>query len=292
MKQNLLYRYKISSLKISRLLIALIIIVLSAAGAEAKKEVEVDHNARYYASRAQSYEDAGAWDAAKREIDEGLALYPNDPDLRYLNGRYYYRAQGDLKQARYNLIKAIQENDQHYFAKRTLVDVEDDANHYSSAICYINELLEFQPYDRDLWRRKITLYRKIGQNTEADDALERLSQIYPNDSIVMRDVNSIRMENWSNRLHHNSSPEGAAKELEAMIDSDPYEVEYYMELISKYSSLGQFERAIGTANRGLAFLPGNSKLIQKAAAIMGEMGEYTRAMAFLKQHRSTGALYN
>ena len=69
-----------------------------------------------------------------------------------------------------------------------MVDVEDDSKHYSSAICYINELLEFQPYDRDLWRRKISLYRKLHNNVEADAALERLARIYPNDSLVRNDL--------------------------------------------------------------------------------------------------------
>lgn len=291
MKQlNRKYRYNMRA--IAKTLLTIAVMFLISGQAAAKKEIEVDHNARYYASRAQNYEDAGAWDAAKREIDEGLKLYPSDPDLRYLNGRYYYRAQGDLTQARYNLIKAIQENDQHYFAKRVLVDVEEESKHYSSAICYINELLEFQPYDRDLWRRKITLYRKIGQKAEADQALERLSQIYPNDSVVRRDLNAVRFENWNNRVNSRSTTEGAAKELEAMIDSDPYELTYYLELIANYSKQGQYERAIGTANRGLSYLPGNAQLVQKAAAIMGEMGDYTRAMAFLKSHHNTGPLYN
>ena len=150
--------------------------------------LEGRHTSRYYASRAENYEESNAWEAAKREIDEGLELYPDDPDLRYLNGRYYYYAQGDLTQARYNLVKAIQINDQHYRAKRILLDVEDSAKHYSSAICYANELLEFQPYDRDLWRRKIALYNKIGHHVEAEAALDQLARIYPHDSIAIRDT--------------------------------------------------------------------------------------------------------
>lgn len=292
MKQILRSRYNIAFNGTTRFLWLLLFIAISTFGCFAKKNIEIEHNSRYYASKAQNYEDAGAWDAAKRLIDEGLQHYPNDPDLRYLNGRYYFRAEGDLHQARYNLIKAIQENDQHYFAKRTLVDVEEESKHYSSAICYINELLEFQPYDRDLWRRKISLYRKIGQKAEADDALERLAQIYPNDSIVSRELNSTKLQNWTNRDHIKTTPEGAAKELETLLADDPYELQYYLDLIKQYTIMGQTERAIGVANRGLIYIPGNGRLIEKAAALMGEVGDYTRAMAFLKQHRYTGKMYN
>ncbi len=99
---------------------------------------------RYYISRAESYIQSKAWNEAKRVIDEGLEEFPNEAELRYLNGRYYYQTR-QLNEARYNLVRAIQIDDQHYRAKRLLVDVEDDTKHYSSAICYLNELLEFQP---------------------------------------------------------------------------------------------------------------------------------------------------
>lgn len=249
------------------------------------------HTSRYYVGRAEDYIQANAWDAAKREIDDGLELYPDDPDLRYLNGRYYYYAQGDLNQARYNLVKAVQENDQHYHAKRVLVDVEDDSKHYSSAICYINELLEFQPYDRDLWRRKISLYNKIGHKVEAESALERLSRIYPQDSVVRKDLSNRNRENWNVRLQRTSLTESAAT-LENWLDLDPDNLEYYIELVGIYERLGEYERAIGTANRGLARFPGNVDLVRRAASIMGEMGYYTRALAFVKQNRNSGPLYN
>lgn len=259
--------------------------------AGSKNEVKKQENSRYYAQRAENFEGSGTWEAAKREIDEGLEYYPNDPDLRYLNGRYYYYAQGDLNQARYNLIKAIQENDQHYQAKRVLVDVEDDAKHYSSSICYINELLEFQPYDRDLWRRKIALYNKIGQRQEADEALQRLARIYPNDSIIRRDLANRTRENWNQRLQK-SSINDAAADLESWIDIDPENLDYYLELVNVYYNMGQLERAIGTANRGLQYFKGNSELVKKAASMMAELGNYTRALAFLRANRNTGPLYN
>ena len=122
---------------------------------------------------AEGYINSGAWNSAKREIDAGLELFSDDPELRFLNGRYYYTID-DINEARYNMVRAVQANDQLFKAKRFLVDIEEKLGHYSSAICYINELLEFQPYDRDLWRRKIAFYRRMGNDIEADAALEAL----------------------------------------------------------------------------------------------------------------------
>ena len=251
---------------------------------------EIKHLPRYYIYRIEGYVSSNSWNSAKREIDSGLEDYPDDPDLRYYNGRYYYVI-GDMKEARYNLVRAIQANDQHYRAKRILVDIEDNLEHYSSAICYINELLEFQPYDRDLWRRKIGLYRKLGNDVEADAALERLAHIYPNDSLVLSDVRRRNYENWDNIIKKSSLSE-AADNLERWIDKDPNQREYYIELASIYEKMGEFEKAIGAANRGLNRFPNDPELINKVAGIMSELGLYTQALSFVKSKRTGNYAYN
>ena len=260
----------------------------AAEGQSRKKDI---HTSRYYASRAQGFEDANSWEAAKREIDAGLEYYPDDPDLRYLNGRYYYYAHGDLQQARYNLVKALHENDQHFLARRLMVDVEEDAGHYSSAICYINELLEFEPYDRDLWRRKIYLYNLQDNKTEADQALERLARIFPNDTVVKRDQSMRNRENW-NHMVQTTTPRETAANLEHYIELDPTNMDYYIKLIDIYRFLGEDERAFGTVNMALRQFPYNTDLVRLGSGILTHMGEYVRALNFLRENRVSGTLYN
>ena len=245
---------------------------------------------RYYVSRAESYIQSRAWNEAKRVIDEGLEEFPNEAELRYLNGRYYYQTR-QLNEARYNLVRAIQIDDQHYRAKRLLVDVEDDTKHYSSAICYINELLEFQPYDVDLWRRKIGLYRKLNNHTEADAALERLSRIYPNDTLIAKDVKSRRRENLRNITHSSNLTESAAT-LEQWLDKDPNNLEYYLDLIGVYQRMGEFEKSIGVANRGLQQFPGNKVLVNKMVGILTDLGLYSQAFEIAKRYDPHGTAYN
>lgn len=287
-------------LEISHRALALVFALFFMAGAALDMSAQKKNNknntdegitSRYYSSRAENFEKAGSWDAAKNEIDRGLEKYPDDPDLRYLNGRYYYYAEGDFNKARYNLIKAIQEDDQNYGAKRLMVDLEDSVKHYSSAICYINELLEFEPYDRDMWRRKIGLYKKIGHQTEADEALERLARIYPNDSIVRRDLSNRNRESWATVLSNTPYHE-RAQTLESWIEIDKNNLEYYLELVDIYHALGEYERALGVANRGLRIFANNGELVRRAIGIMTEMGLYTRALAFAREHRMTGQIYN
>ena len=211
-------------------LTSLVVFLMMTLTAMAQDKI---HKASYYVSRAEAFINSNSWTAAKREINNGLEEWPDDADLRYLNGRYYYMT-GHLNEARYNLVRAIQTDDQHYKAKRVMVDVEDASKHYSSAICYINELLEFQPYDRDLWRRKISLYRKIHNNVEADAALERLARIYPNDSIVRNDLTKLHRRSIDKLMKKSTSAEQTALELEKWLEMDPDNLSYYIELIGIY----------------------------------------------------------
>lgn len=253
-------------------------------------KIEEIHSSQYYAQRAQSLEDANSWESAKREIDAGLEQYPDDPELLYLNGRYYYYAQRDLQRARYNLVKALQESDHHWGARRTLIDVEDDAQRYSSAICYINELLEQQPYDRDLWRRKIALYNKAGNAVEAEAALERLARIYPNDSIVKRDLALLHRQTWNQRLSTTTLQERATS-LENWLNTEPENMDYYLELSDIYIKMGDYDKAMSAAKRGLVVQPGNTALVQRVASLMSEQGLYTRALMYLKENRVSGRAY-
>lgn len=139
-----------------------------------------------YAKIVQEHFANEEWEEGKTLLEEGLGRYPKVSDLQWLMGKYWHHKK-DYDQARYHLIKAIEDNYNNVNAKQLLVDVEENTQNYSSAICYVNELLEVNPYWRGLWRRKIDLYRKQGNDVEADRLLKRINQIYPNDTILRKD---------------------------------------------------------------------------------------------------------
>ena len=117
------------------------------------------HTPLYYDTNVRYLFKQGNWESGKRLLDEGLKRYPTISSLNELAGRYYYhkRAYDD---ARYYLVISLRDNDHNVEAKQLLINVEEDTHNYSSAICYVNELLEIHPYWKGLWRRKIELYRK------------------------------------------------------------------------------------------------------------------------------------
>jgi tetratricopeptide (TPR) repeat protein len=255
-----------------------------------------EHLPHYYVEQAKQDFNKNQLDAAKKILDEGLKTYPNDPDMRWLMGRYYY-ARHDYDKSRYNLIKSIESDYNHVEAKQLLVNVEEETKHYSSAICYVNELLEVNPYWRGLWRRKIELYRKQGNDIEADRLLHRINQIYPNDSIIQRDLNYAMEMNYIKQKKQGNLKEATAA-LEDLVKKNPKNEQYYLDLTNLYLQQGYTEKALETATMGAEELQGSIELVKKKVGILSDQCRYPEAMAYLRQRMKRNnspafaALYN
>ena len=237
------------------------------------------HTPDYYASNARVLFEQGKWEEGKHFVDEGLKYYPETNDLNELNGRYYYHKE-DYDNARYFLIVCVRDNPENVTAKQLLVAVEEKTENYSSAICYVNELLEINPYWQGLWRKKIGLFRLQGNDVEADRLLKRLHQIYPNDSTVQRDYAASLEERY---LRNRKSGNGAAtiEALYDLVDVEPRE-EYYLALSNMLLQQGNTEEALQVTGRGASDIPGSSALVVKRASILAGEGRYQEAMAYVK----------
>ncbi|MBO5660024.1 MAG: hypothetical protein J6R98_03180, partial [Bacteroidaceae bacterium] len=131
-----------------------------------------------YYDRVQEEFGQQHWNRGKQIVDEGLKRYPDDTNLNTLAGKYWLHNE-QYEKARFHLVKAVNEYYNNVEAKQMLVTIEDITGNYSSAICYINELLEVNPYWEGLWRKKIELYKKQGNTYESNRLFKRLQQIYP-----------------------------------------------------------------------------------------------------------------
>lgn len=233
-----------------------------------------------YAQIVQEHFANEEWEAGKALLDEGLQKYPNVSDLEWLMGKYWFHEK-NYDQSRFHLIKALEDNYNNVNAKHLLVDVEDITENYSSAICYVNELLEVNPYWRGLWRRKIELYRKQNNDVEADRLLERINQIYPNDTLLKKDY-IYSMEVGYRQMKKDGNRKEAIERLTELIKTYPNE-EYYLDLINLHLQEGNREAALGWSSNGLAALPGSIALMTKRAGILGELARYPEALTFIRQ---------
>ena len=235
------------------------------------------------------------WEEAKQMVDIGLKETPYDADLLMLNGKYYHYKRNNDK-ARYNLIKSLQYDPNNVDAKQILTNVEIEEKHYSAAICYINELLEVNPYWKGLWRKKIEVYKLQGNNEEANRLMKRINQIYPEDEQIQQDYR-YNLKTEISSLKKAGKLEEALKLTNELMTVDKTNPDLYVDVINTHLAAGDYDKALVYANRALTYMPTNSYLITKKASILADRGDYNEALSFIKSKNKGGnsqlsALYN
>jgi YaiO family outer membrane protein len=227
------------------------------------------------------------WEQGKVFVNEGLKKSPIDSDLLMLNGKYYHM-KGNNERARFYLMRSIQLDPQNVDAKQILVNVEMESKHYSAAICYVNELLEVNPYWKGLWRKKIEAYKLQGNSEEANRLLKRITQIYPQDFQLKEDY-KYSLSNEIKDLRKMGNLAEALKSTDELIKLDSKNLELYSEIINTYLSSGDFEKALSYTNKAISVFPNNSFFIKKKVGILSDLGDYSGAMEFLRSKMNKSA---
>lgn len=238
-----------------------------------------------YIKEAISLFDNNNWEEGRKVVEKGLDKYPNEPDLRMLLGKYYLHLD-NYDKARYELVKSLNDNPEHIATKQMLINVETTSGRYSSAICYVNELLEVQPYDRNLWIQKINLYKLQGNVAEASRLRKRISHIYPDDSRLRAEyIYNTEMEAAEKRSGGNL--DGSILLNKELISLQPNNEEYYMNLITDYLKIGDQYAAHTYLDRSINRFPGNMKFIKKKASLLAEQKRYSELLPFLNEQMKT-----
>ena len=257
----------------SSLFLLLSCAILSAQDKQVLKQIE-------------KYFETAKYEQAKKLLDENIAQFPKNGDIQFLMGKYYYQKQ-NYNKSRYHLLKTLDEMPKHVAAKEILANIETVEKHYSSAICYINELLETSPYDAELWRKKIAIYRLQGNDIEANRLLKRIRVIYPQDQQFKKDyIYSLQVQSVQEKKKGNIDE--AIKMEQENLRLNPKDEEAYLTLINTYLLSGDKEKALTYANRGLQNLPKNQELINRKIGILTDMSRYVEAVEFIQQEMRKG----
>lgn len=260
-------------------LIIIMLLFINIPFVLSQKEIQLDDRDNY-ARLANNHFQNGKWGEGKKAVDDGLAKYPKDSDLKMLLGKYYFE-QKKYDEARYELLEALQYNKNNVNAKQILVNVEMETERYSSAICYINELLEVNPYWKGLWRKKIDIYRLQGNHEEANRLLKRISQIYPDDtSIKTAYLYYIEQEALAKKKE--GKIDEAIVLTNSLIEKDPKNENFYLELVNNCLKAGDYEKALINVEKGLYNMPNSIVLIEKKADILAGLLRYDEALNFIQ----------
>ncbi|HLV93484.1 MAG TPA: tetratricopeptide repeat protein [Aequorivita sp.] len=242
-----------------------------------------------YFTRANDEFAVGNWESGKVILDEALEKYPKYSDFHMLLGKYHLNFK-EYDKARYSLNKAIQYDPANVEAKHILVNVEEQTKRYASAIGYVNELLEVNPYWKGLWRKKIELYDKQGNKEEATRLRKRILQIYPNDTILRNDYIYYAGIDAREKAKAGDIDE-AIKIHKELVNQEPDNVDNYNNLVNDYIKSGDLYNALTYTNRGLKYFPNNRDLILKKAGILADQDRYSELLPFL-QAKGMTSQYN
>lgn len=253
--------------------------------------------------RIRSYFRHDRWEAGEAAVDSALQNYPMVAAFYELKGTKILHDIDDIQKqetstgkkndaekqkayelSRYYLIKSIDMDEKNLNSRRMLMRIETETGHYSSAIVYCNELLEENPYNEHLWRSKIDLYRKLGNDLEADRLLERLQTIYHDDPQLRRDL-ADRKYSQSLEQRNKGDYRGMEESLRQLIELEPDNIDHYQTLVNLLYRNGKLDDAADMAERGVQMLPPSAQrdtLIAKRVSMLVEMNRLVEAQTYLK----------
>lgn len=242
------------------------------------------HTPDFYDTQVRKCFKERRWEQGKQLLDEAMEDYSGISAINELMGWYYYHHK-KYTQARYYLVRSINDDKSNLHAHELIVNVEEETRNYSSAICYINEILELNPYDRGWWRRKIYLYRVLGNNTEADRLLNRLRQIYPNDKQIRKDV-LYQQELTLAAAKKRGDMESQVKALQEILKTQPNNADYYLMLCNLLIQQGKTGEAADVAGDGVR-VTRSAALVRKRVGILTEQNRYQEAINYIRECQRT-----
>ncbi|MCF0203102.1 MAG: tetratricopeptide repeat protein [Bacteroidaceae bacterium] len=243
-----------------------------------------EHTPDYYDTNVRDHFKHQRWTEGKKLLNKAMVSYGDLSVINELQGWYYYHFK-QYTQARFFLYKSLRDDKSNQHSRELLVNVEEETRNYSSAICYINEILEYNPYDRGWWRRKINIFRKMGNQQEADRLLARLRQIYPNDPQIKKDID-YQMELNLATYKKRGDLDGMIKSLRQLIHTYPNNGDNYLQLSNILLQQGKTAEAAEVAAQGVR----NSRsaaLVRKHVGILAEQGRYSEALSYVKECQKT-----
>ena len=228
----------------------------------------------------------GNYEKAANYCEQALKIAPLDMDIKEYLGKCYMEL-GQLEKARITLLDVLDKSPRRVDARHYLVNIESQTERYSSAVCYVNELLEITPYSKTLWMKKINLYSLMGNQVEANRATKRLYHVFPEDQEVRQMYNNILKEE-AQRLAKSQDVESSIQNYEAALKVIKNDPDLYISLINAHIRMGNFDAALQVADQGLYYFPNNREIFNKKIGVLEAQYEYQKAIDLVNARLAKG----
>ena len=253
--------------------------VLQVFALHAFAQQELSSDEYYKLARIEGNQ-KGNYRKAANLCRKGLEIEPGDMDLRQYLGKCYL----ELKMydsSRYELKKVVDKFPRNVDARHYLINVEYQTGRYSSAICYINELLEVTPYWKGLWLKKIAIYNEMGNKVESKRALTRLYSIFPEDSMVKRyyrDMISEEADKYAKTGDYKMT-----KDLyDRVLTVEPTDLKTIQKQVNLELKAGKKNTALELTEIGLSNYPYDPILIMKKIGLLQELRMFPEAIMYIE----------
>ncbi|TCI84466.1 YaiO family outer membrane beta-barrel protein [Tenacibaculum sp. M341] len=247
-------------------------------------------NETTYLEKAQRLVQKKEYRKAADACLSGLKITPENLDLKEYLGKSYLEL-GKLDSARYILRKVVETKEKNKTALKHLINTEYISKRFSSAICYVNELLEQVPYDKQLWLRKINIYNDMGNTEEAFNTVKRLKSIFPKDIVVNNTYNELYLKRGDTLL--NGATINNSKSIyESLLNENPNDKDTYLLLVKDELSQGNKLAALNYIEKGLRVYPKDKDFIKKKVGILESLNRYNEALVYLENKKQDKELFN
>jgi len=227
---------------------------------------------------ANQYLAQGNTSMAIKTVEDALKGEPRNMDLRNLLGKAYLQA-GNLNKARTELLLVLNVQPRNWDAKRNIVKVEYNAQHYSAALSHINEFMAHAPWDNEMWVKKISIYENTNQWHEAQRLVDRLYAVFPSKPEVRQLYNSYKLRNASESVKGGNIYKAKA-DLVEILKNEPNNYDANVQLINVLLKSGNQTEALAAINNPLTIFPSDQFLITKKIGVLEELKRYPEAIQF------------
>ena len=221
------------------------------------------------------------WEEAKPILVSAEREWGGRSTISYLISRYWYH-EGEIDNARRYSLLALVDDESNTEALELLAKLEEEEGNYATAIVHINDLLSFTPYNVYLWRKKIELYRLLGNDLEANKLLMRLAEIYPNDEQIRKDIIYQKEQEYI-LLSRQGNEKESQEAIEELILRNPKYPQYYIDLSGSLLKEGRVTEALEICAKGVTNTSGNRMLIRRRVSILQDCARYQEAEQYLDE---------
>ena len=242
----------------------------------------IELNPRYakaYNDRGTCYLGKGDYDQALRDFDKAIALSPAD-DNAYNNRGLAYSEQGNYNQAIRDLNQAIELNPRDAKAYNNRGTCYLGKGDYDRAIRDFDQAIELNPRDAKAYNDRGTCYLGKGDYDRAISHYRQALRLRGDWPVVLNNLAWILATHEDTEIRDGAQAVRLAEQACQLEDSKvPTSLDT---LAAAYAEIGQFERAVKTAERAVQ-LARNAGEEQLARDIQGRLQSYRAKRPYREQ---------